>query len=90
MYRIGWNGTTHRIATGFAEATNLAVSPSGCIYVVELGRGIFTPTTGPKEVAALPGAAAVEWANGHLYASTAPSRRAEGQDTSPGHIVILR
>jgi hypothetical protein len=91
VYSIGMNGRTHRIATGFAEATNLAVSPSGCIYVVELGQGIFTPTRhGIKEVAALPNAAAVEWANGHLYASTAPIAASQGQDTSPGHIVVLR
>ena len=91
VYSIGWNGRTHRIATGFAEATNLAVSPSGCIYVVELGQGIFTPTKrGPEEVAALPNAAAVEWADGHLYASTAPAAVTEGADTSPGHIVILK
>ncbi len=91
VYSIGWNGRTHRIATGFQEATNLAVSPSGCIYVVQLGQGIFTPTkSGIKEVAALPNAAAVEWANGHLYASTAPIAASQGQDTSPGHIVVLK
>ena len=91
VYSVGWNGRTHRIATGFAQATNLAVSPSGCIYVVELGQGIYTPSEhGPELVAALPGAAGVEWANGHLYASTAPAAASQGADTSPGHIVILR
>lgn len=91
VYTIGWNGRSHRIATGFQEATNLAVSPSGCIYVVELGQGVYTPTSkGPKLVAALPGAAAVEWADGHLFASTAPVAATQGADTSPGHILILR
>jgi hypothetical protein len=87
VYRVGWSGWTHRIATGFAQATNLAVSPSGCIYVVELGQGVYTPTKhGPELVAALPGAAAVEWANGRLYASTAP---AVIGGTDPGHVVVL-
>ncbi|GAA2752033.1 hypothetical protein CLV52_0997 [Amnibacterium kyonggiense] len=88
VYRVGWSGWTHRVATGFAEATNLAVSPSGRIYVVQLGQGVFTPTKhGPKLVAALPGAAAVEWANGRLYASTAP---AVTGGTGPGHVVVLK
>lgn len=91
VYSVGWNGRTHRIATGFPEATNLAVSPSGRVYVVELGQGIYTPTKrGPELVAALPNAAGVEWANGHLYASTAPVAATQGADTSPGHIVVLK
>lgn len=91
VYSIGWNGRTHRIATGFAAATNLAVSPSGCIYVVQLGQGVYTPSKhGPELVAALPNAAAVEWANGHLYASTAPVAATQGADTSPGHVVVLK
>lgn len=88
VYMLGRYGSTHRIATGFAEATNLAVSPSGCIYVVELGVGVFTPGKhGPKLVANLPAAAAVEWANGALYASTAPAVTG-GKD--PGNVVILK
>jgi hypothetical protein len=91
VYSIDRHGRTHRIATGFVEATNLAVSPSGCIYVVELGQGVYTPAKGgPRLVAALPNAAGVEWADGHLYASTAPIAATEGADTSPGHIVILK
>ena len=74
VYQVGW-GWSHRIATGFAAATNLAVSPSGCIYVAELGAGQISVVShgGPKPFAPLPGVAGVEWANGHLYASTAPA-----------------
>lgn len=87
VYRIGWRGHAVKIATGFAQATNLAVSPDGSIYVVELGVGVFRATeSGPVEVAALPGAAAVEWENGKLYASTAPV--ATG-GSGAGRIVIL-
>ena len=88
VYKLGWHNKPIKIADGFAAATNLAVSPSGRIYVVELGVGVFTPGKhGPRQVADLPGAAAVEWANGRLYASTAP---AVTGGTDPGHIVVLK
>jgi hypothetical protein len=91
VYELGRHSTPVRIAGGFAQATNLAVSPSGRIYVVELGVGIFTPGKhGPRKVLDLPNAAAVEWANGHLYASTAPVAASEGKDMSPGHIFVVR
>ena len=94
VYKVGWGGSTSRIATGFPAATNLAVSPSGRIFVVELGVGIFTPGAhGPKLVVALKGAAAVEWANGRLYASTAPAAASEGAPPAgpptPGHIYRI-
>ncbi|HEY8317697.1 MAG TPA: ScyD/ScyE family protein [Amnibacterium sp.] len=74
VYQVGW-GWTHRIATGFNAATNLAISPSGCIYVAELGAGQISIVRngGPKPFAPLFGVVGVEWANGHLYASTAPA-----------------
>jgi hypothetical protein len=88
VYTLGRHHKPVKIAGGFAQATNLAVSPHGRIYVVELGVGVFTPGKhGPKQVADLPGAAAVEWANGKLYASTAPLLTG---GTAPGHIVILK
>lgn len=88
VYTLGRHGQPVRIATGFPSATNLAVGPSGRIYVVELGVGVFTPTKdGPKQVADLPGAAAVEWANGKLYASTAPAILG---GSGPGHVVVLK
>jgi hypothetical protein len=85
VYAVG-HGWTHRVATGFVAATNLAVSPGGRIYVAELGAGaIATVNHGhPRAFASLPGVAGVEWANGHLYASTAPAVTG-GKD--PGTIV---
>lgn len=73
VYAVGW-GWTHRIATGFDSATNLAIGPHGRIFVAELGSGqIATIRHGhPCVVASLPGVVGLEWANGHLYASTAP------------------
>ena len=87
VYRV-WRGGAHRIATGFAAATNLAIGPHGRIYVAELGSGtISTVWHGrPHRVASLPGVVAVEWANGHLYASTAP---AVTGGKGPGTVVVL-
>ena len=87
VYRLGRHAPV-RIATGFAGATNLAVSPGGRIYVVQLGQGVFTPGKhGPRKVVDLPGAAAVEWADGKLYASTAPAViGGEGA----GHVFVIR
>jgi hypothetical protein len=88
VYTLGRHNRPVKIAGGFASATNLAVSPSGTVYVVELGVGIFTPGKhGPKQVLDLPGAAAVEWANGKLYASTAPAVLG-GKDA--GHIYVVK
>jgi hypothetical protein len=91
VYKLGWQNKPVKVAGGFAEATNLAISPSGRIYVVELGVGIFTPGKyGPKKVLDLPNVAAAEWANGHLFVSTAPAAASQGKDMSPGHIWIVR
>jgi hypothetical protein len=91
VYSLGRNGHLHQLAGGIPGATNIAVSPSGHVSVVELGTGIFSVTEhGLKEAAALPDVAAVEWANGHLYASTAPIAASQGADHAPGHIVILK
>ncbi len=91
VYELGRHDRPVQVAGGFAAATNLAVSPSGRIYVVELGVGIFTPGEhGPRKVLDLPNAAGVEWANGHLYASTAPVAATEGKDMTPGHIFVVR
>jgi hypothetical protein len=91
VYTLGKHGTPIKIAGGFAQATNLAVSPSGRIYVVELGVGIFTPGRhGPRKVLDVPNVAGAEWANGHLYVSTAPGAASEGKDMSPGHVWGVR
>lgn len=88
VYRIGSHGHAYRIATGFAGATNLALGRHGAIYVAELGKGVISVVRHgrPHTVATLPGVVAVEYANGSLYASTAPAV-AGGKD--PGTVVRL-
>jgi len=83
-----WSGRPHQIATGFAGATNLAVDGRGTIYVAELSSGTLSKVRHgrPEAVLSLPGLVAVEYANGHLYASTAPA--VIGAD-GPGTVVML-
>jgi hypothetical protein len=93
VYRIGWGGSTEQVATGFQAATNLAFGPRGQIYVVQLGKGVYTPTRhGIEPVWELQYAAAVEWSNGRLFASTSPfASTVEGGGapvTTPGHIWV--
>jgi hypothetical protein len=93
VYRVGWQGATWRIATGFQRATNLAFGPRGQLYVVQLGQGVYTPTRhGIEPVWDLQYAAAVEWADGRLFASTAPAAAAVmgggAPVTTPGHIWV--
>jgi hypothetical protein len=92
VYRVNrWNGHAKRIATGFLGATNLAIDPRGTIYVAELFAGRISTVShgGPKEYLALPGALSVEWAHGHLYASTLAPTDEEGNPTGNGSIVRI-
>jgi hypothetical protein len=88
VYRLGSGGKAAKIATGFAGATNLAINPQGNIYVAQIGAGTIAEIVGgkPKVVTNLPGVAAVEFFNGHLYASTAP---AAAGGNGPGRVVVL-
>ncbi|HEY3924666.1 MAG TPA: ScyD/ScyE family protein [Acidothermaceae bacterium] len=88
VYAIGAHGSATKIAGGLESATNLAIDPVGHIYVAELGSGQIAEIVNgkPYPVISLPDVAAVEWANGHLYASTAP---AANGGTAPGTIVEL-
>jgi len=65
-------GATHKIAGGFAGATNLALGPGGTIYVSELFADQIAVVRGGTTVdtIALSQPAAVEYARGTLYAST--------------------
>jgi hypothetical protein len=85
----GYN-TPQRIATGIPSATNVAVDPAGNVYVASLFAGavfeIPAGSSNPVPVLSLPGVAALEFANGHLYASTAP---AVVGGSGPGTIVQL-
>ncbi|GGL88086.1 ScyD/ScyE family protein [Nakamurella endophytica] len=89
VYRIDRHGHVQRVATGFAGATNLAIGPHGTVYVAELGSGTISQVLcngRHQTVATLPGVVAVEWANGHLYASTAPAVTGA---QAPGTVVQL-
>jgi hypothetical protein len=73
VYRINLhNGHLKRLAKHFLGATGLAVSPTGKVYVAELfGNRISTISHGlRKTVLSLPSPAAIEWYQGHLYATT--------------------
>lgn len=75
LYHITSTGTVEEVASGFVGATNLAIAPSGTIYVANLFSGDISKVEGgtTTTVANLPGVAALEWARGHLFASTAPA-----------------
>ena len=71
VYRVNpWTGKSKLIATGFAGATNLAVTPWGSIYVSELFGGQISKVVGDHGVPVVQVAepAALEWAHGKLYA----------------------
>jgi hypothetical protein len=71
VWRLDRNGRhLTRLATGFAGATNLALTPSGRILVAELfANRISTIHRGrPAPVIDLPGVASVEFANHRIYA----------------------
>lgn len=81
-------GTATAVARGFAAATNLAFDSAGHMFVAELGSGTVAEVVNgkPVSVLSLPGVAGLEFANGHLYASTAP---AVVGGSGPGTIVQL-
>jgi streptogramin lyase len=64
-------GALTKVAGGFVGATNVAVAPDGTIYVAEMfGGRISTVSSGAASpVVDVPFPAAVEWANGKLYAT---------------------
>jgi hypothetical protein len=102
VYRVNpWTGHATLLVTGFGGATNVAVDPRGTVYVAALGDGTVSRVVHghAKVVAKLPDVVAIEWANGHLYAATAPLANQEDDGpsgpTAPsgppptGKIVIL-
>ena len=62
-------GDVTQIGSGFAGATDLAVSPEGKVYVTELfGGQVSTIKDGvAKKVFSVPEPAAIEWHNGHVF-----------------------
>ena len=91
VYRIDRNGHAVKVATGFAGATNLAIDGRGNIYVAQIGNGTIARVVcgKPQTVIALPGVVAVEYDDGHLYASTSITAATEGAQTGPGTVVEL-
>jgi hypothetical protein len=66
------SGRSYRIATGFAGATNLAVTPWGTIYVSELFGGKVSKVIRgkPYPIAELNEPSGLEWNRGKLYVGT--------------------
>jgi sugar lactone lactonase YvrE len=87
VWRLGDDHLT-RLATGFALATNIAVTDRGDVYVAQLGAGAIAKIHcgHVSTVATVPGVVGVEWANHHLYASTAPAVTGA---KAPGEILLL-
>jgi hypothetical protein len=93
VYKVNpWTGAANRVATGFAGATSVTQGSDGTLYVAELFGGKVTAVrNGHKSLAAeLPGALAVEYGNGHLYAGTLAPTDDQGNPTGTGSIVKLR
>jgi hypothetical protein len=95
VYRVDPStGAYTRIATGFAGATGVAVAPDGTIYVAELFGGAISKAVNgaPETFAELPFPAAVEWANGKLYATIDVFQFVEGQEEpilGDGKVVMI-
>jgi hypothetical protein len=92
VYRVNpWTGRSTLVATGFAGATNVAVTPGGAIYVAELFGGKVSVIRNGKThtFMTLENALAVEWGNGHLYASTLAPFDENGNPSGNGSVVRL-
>lgn len=91
VWSIGLNGKgLTRVATGFAGATNLAVTPSGQVLVAELFAGRISRAYRGRAVPVLdlPNVASVEFAGNAIYAGTlAPF--GEMGPTGPGSVVRI-
>jgi hypothetical protein len=71
VYKVNpWSGRSKLVATGFAGATNLAVSPWGTVYVSELFGNQISKVVGNHgvPVVQVPSPAALEWFGGKLVA----------------------
>ena len=73
VYQVNpFTGKVRQVATGFAGATNLAVTPNGTIYVSELFGDRVSKVVGNHgvPVASVPGPSGLEWSHGKLYVGT--------------------
>jgi hypothetical protein len=92
VYRVGlWNGHSTKVAGGFLGATNLALGPDHTIFVAELfgGRISMVRDGHVEPYLDLPGALAVEWGGGHLYASTMAPMDDQGNPAGNGSVVRI-
>ncbi|MGN6301977.1 MAG: ScyD/ScyE family protein [Angustibacter sp.] len=92
VYRVGqWSGHSTKVAGGFLGATNLALGPDHTIYVAELfgGRISMIKDGRVSPYLDLPGALAVEWGNGHLYAATMAPMDDQGNPQGNGTVVRI-
>jgi streptogramin lyase len=83
-------GRVTRVARGFLGAVDLAVSPSGDIYVAELFGGQISKVVngGPQRVAEVPLPGAVEFARGVLYATIGALPPEVGPPTTGAVVTI--
>jgi hypothetical protein len=92
VYRVDpWTGKSTRVATGFAGATNLAVTPGGAIYVAELFAGQVSVIRNgqARPFMQLANALSVGWGGGHLYAGTLVPFDDLGNPAGTGSVVRL-
>lgn len=88
IWSISPSGALRLIGRGFHDLTNIAVARGGTVFGVELSKSRISMLHSGKAVPvmSLPGVVAIEWAQGHLYASTAPALSGAH---APGQIVKL-
>ena len=86
VVHVDGQGMTHLVAGGFLGATNLAVDPTGSIYVAELFAGRISKIEDGKvsPYVDLPNVLSLQFAHGNLYAGTMAS------ESGPGSIVSIR
>jgi hypothetical protein len=86
------SGRSHRVATGFLGATNVAVSPDGTVYVAELFGGqisVVGRNGKARPLVQLSAALAVEWFKGDLYASTMAPTNDSFEPIGTGSVVKI-
>jgi hypothetical protein len=86
------SGKATQIGFNLLGATDLAVAPSGAIYVTELFGGQVTKVgrAGNVKVAELATPVAIEWANGKLYVAAGDPVASPADPLAAGKVVTIR